>query len=841
MKYTGLSLEEVEKRQLIYGKNEIDVKKKRGIRKILGHVLQEPIYILLFVSAIIYYLLGSPVDGAVMIGFVVIVVSIDVLQDMRTSHTLKKLKSMTDPKVSVIRENDIHKVAVCDIVPGDLVVLEAGVKVPADGYLLEALGLKLDESIITGEMQGVWKEVVGEETVNHNCYLGTMVLLGKGIMGVEKTGLDTQYGQVAAAISLENNTNSILEQQMSKVAYQCTLVAVFLFIIVGIATYYNLPQLSGMERIVQSMLAGTVLALSMVPGEFPVIKSVFLTMGALRMAKESALVRRLSAIEQLGGITTLCIDKTGTITENQMTVKEIWMYRMGRYQYCRGIRRIGLKESKDPLDQSILVYCNQLCEECKVNSMELPCDKDRTEGILIREYPFDQQSKATGLVWFIENQYYISIKGSPESILRLCNLPQEEIMKIEHKMNEFSSEGLRIIGFGEMTVEREEDIPTTLAECDLLFSGLIGLEDPPRRAMCQHVKDCYESGIRICMITGDHPNTAKAIGNQIGMELGSKIITGDEIETMDLKELIDHVKDCNVYARVLPIHKMKIIEALQASGEKIAMAGDGINDSAALSMADVGIAMGQEGADICKETADVILLDNNIATIISTIWDGRRIYQNIMKAVGYILAIHTPIALISLISPMIGIPSEELMLLPMHIILLELVMNPVCSIVLERQPLECRTSFGKEKQLGEKMLTKELIAKSLIQGIIIFIGSFFLYNILRVEYNSMVGRTAGFVVLILANILLVLENSSEHNLIHKTFMQIRKDPLVMGVNAIIIFSVLLIIYSPMNRWFGFTPLSLPVFAIVIGTSILSVCWFEVVKIAKKVILRKRDD
>lgn len=851
--YYGLTLKEVQKRREIYGYNEIRTNNKKKVLKQLKHIISEPIYLLLSFAAIIYFLLGEATDGIFMIAFVIFVIGIDVFQEIRTGNVLKKLKEISEPKIPVIREGKEIQLSGRELVPGDLMLITEGVKIPADGYIVRANGLCIDESILTGESTGIWKNakkhIIHKDLLNYLnvnteaerkeeyfkkdcCYAGTHVIVGTGIVCVEKTGKYTEYGKIAESILKVPEINTGLQIQMKKLAKQCTILAALLFLLVGFFTFLNLSEQELMERIIHSMMAGIVLALSMIPGEFPVILSVFLSMGAFRLAKKNALIRHLPSVETLGSVSVLCMDKTGTITHNKMQVSECFMNNPQIERFRKTIIFSCKEGTFDPVEKALIEYGESLYRQSTNQPEKVSiCSIDKSNSILIKEYPFTNELKAMGQVWKEDEYYTIAAKGSPETILSQCYLTTDQDMEVKEQMNNFLKKGLRVIALADRIIPEGNHIPDNLSECKLHFRGIVGLSDPIRNEMKDIIKESYDAGIRIIMITGDHPETASFIAGKVGIRNSDKVITGEMLSKLTDLDLKNIVKEYNIYARVLPLHKMKIVKALQENGEVVAMTGDGVNDSPAQKIADIGIAMGKHGSEVCREAADLILLDDNISTIISTVHDGRRIYQNIVKAIGYVLTIHIPIALISLVAPMLGIGSDSLMLLPLHIVLLELIMDPTCSIALERIPAEANTMKKPPRQPMESLFSKARLIKSIIQGLVIFIFSFSIYfSMLNLSYPPEIARTADFSVLVLSNILLVIENSSEKENIVQAFKKISHDPGIWAVNIITLVGLVLCIYSPLHKTLGFYPLGLTSISLVIIFSILSVLWFEIVKL-----------
>ncbi len=845
----GLTTEEANNRQIQFGRNEIKVKKQGKWIAKLKHIKAEPIYLLLAGSAIIYFILGEMLDGILMISFVLFVIGIDVLQEARTGNALKKLKDLSEPKIRVIRDGREVMLNSVELVPGDIIMVSEGIIIPADGWLIKANGLYVNESILTGESEAVWKNVK-EHVISSDigsvvscddtsdsyyrsdyCYTGTQVILGNGTILIDKTGNSTEYGKIAETLTTTPREVSILQKQLTKLARRLTRYAVVLFFLVNLATFINLKGYPINERIIESLLAGVVLALSMVPGEFPVIQSVFLSMGALRLAKKHALVRSLSAVETLGAVSVLCVDKTGTITKNKMEVVDFWYPDVNDQELCRAIALSCKEDTYDPMEIAMLSYCKTNCSKERVESKCLKaCVLTSRQGQLVKEYAFTNELKAMGQVWQFDGESIIAAKGSVETILPLCLLTKERQLMAQAKLEEFARRGLRVIAVGEKHLKREERIPDYLLNCQLHLKGIIAMEDPPRDHIEDQIKACYQAGIRIVMITGDHPETAASIAKGIGIHNSNRIITGKEINILSDVQLRETVKTCNLYARVLPLHKMRIVEALKSNGEVTAMTGDGVNDSPALKIADIGVSMGKHGSEVSREAADLILLDDNIQTILDSVHDGRRIYGNITKAIGYILAVHLPIALISLLAPLLGIAKEALMLLPLHIVLLELVMDPTVSIALERQPAEEDTMVKPPRRTDQELLSLPLLIKSLAQGLMIFVASFFLYyGLLKLGYTAPTARAAGYGILIVANICLVLVNCSDTESFLQIIKKIKHEKGIWLINGITFAALILMIYTPAANLLELAPLPLPLLGIVFALSIISVFWYEVVK------------
>ena len=824
----GLTNEEVIKLQQKYGKNQLIKEKKENFLIKILEVLKEPVFLLLIASAVIYFILGEPKDGAVMLIFVVVMIGIDVVQQWKTDKTLKALKQLSAPHIKVIRDGQRSIINSEDLVPNDLMIITEGIKIPADGRIIEYSDLCVDESSLTGEAEGVWKTCNALESKDYwrkdYVYAGTLVIQGYGVIKVDKIGAETEYGKIGKHIYEAPDRPTPLEKQTNNIIKIFSIVAGILFVLVFITTFLNLSNISIKSRIVESILSSITLAMALIPEEFPVILTVFLSMGAWRLAKKKSLVRRLTSVETLGAVSVLCVDKTGTITMNKMEVASVWSFDNNRENLYRIMGMACEINPYDPMEQAIINYC----ENNKIIKSDL------FSGSLIKEYSFTNERKMMGHVWKNSNGIVIASKGSPEKILALCNLDSNELDEINNKLNELSSKAYRVLAVGEMRVNEEEEVPNELEDCKLTFLGLVALLDPPREDIKKDILSCKRAGVRVVMITGDNGVTASAIAKQVGISNRDIIITGNEIDNMSDDELKERVKETNIFSRVIPAHKMRIVRAFKENGEIVAMTGDGVNDAPALKYSDIGISMGKRGSEVSKEAADLILLDDNFSTIVNTIRDGRRIYDNIKKAVGYVFIIHIPIALSSLFAPLLGIDSLSLLLLPVHVVLLELIIDPTCSIVFERQPEEVDIMERSPRNPKENLLTMQVLLKSIIQGLVLFISSFGTYYFVLEILNEGVGiaRSMGLSIIMISNILLVQVNSSNKEFMYKSINRLKRDKVMLISIIGTIIGLIIMLYTPLSKFLKLSPLNLKEILIVIIISVISVLWYEVIKLIK---------
>ena len=831
--FSGLTSMQAEELQAKFGKNELALQKKSNLFREILKALTEPMFLLLLVAAVIYFLLGEPRDGAVMLVFVLGVIGIDVMQEWRTDKTLEALKDLSAPHIRVIRDGEEKTINSADLVPGDLMLLFEGVKIPADGEVVRANDLCVDESSLTGEAEGVWKAAVGSAGLERAdlwrrdyCYAGTMVLEGSATVRIEKIGPATEYGKIGANVANAPENPTPLQKQTGKLVRLCAVIAAVLFVLVGCATWLNIPDHSFRDRLIESILSGVTLAMAMIPEEFPVILTVFLSMGAWRLAKKQSLVRKLPAVETLGAVSILCVDKTGTITRNRMAVRETWAVGGNEKLLNETMGMACETETYDPMEKAMLACC----ESHGITRGQL------FSGELVMEYPFTNEAKMMGHVWKRESNVLVAAKGSPEKILRLCGLADGERDAVQTHLDGMSRQGLRVIAVGRMELPPDDGIPKTLPDCSLRLCGLVGLADPPRESVKEDIRRCTRAGVRVVMITGDNGTTASSIAGQVGIPNCDKIITGDELDRMTDEELRKKVRSVSIFSRVVPEHKMRIVKAFRENGEVVAMTGDGVNDAPALKYADIGIAMGKRGSEVSREAADLILLDDNFSTIVETIRDGRRIYDNIRKAVGYVFTIHIPIAFASLLAPLLKINPAGLMLLPLHVVLLELIIDPTCSIVLERQPAERDIMARAPRDPNGKIIDAAGLVKSLLQGFAVFAASFGTYFAV-LQGNPLSGapvaRAMGLAVIFLCNLLLVLVNSSNADFAFRSLKRLGKDRVLWAIAAGTILGLFLILYTPLSGFLKLAPLSGIQLLIVAGISFVSVLWYELVKLVKK--------
>lgn len=813
-KYFGLTEKEVMESRKKYGINEMEKKKKENFIQKLLHVFTEPMFLLLIVTASIYFILGEVGDGIIMLFFVLFISGIEFIQEQKTDKALEALNTLSSLNIKVIREGKIVIIDSKDIVVGDIVVLEEGDKISADGMILECQGLGINESALTGESEVVYKKLQ-DNSNNHfklnMCYSGTDVTNGSAIIKITNVGVNTEYGKIGSALNSISKEKTPLEKQIKKLIVICTFISLLFFVSVIIINFIYNHDFILQDRIIKSILSGITVAMATIPEEIPVVLTVFLAMGAWGLAKKNTLTRNMKAVETLGAVTVLCTDKTGTLTQNKMTVKETF-YKDNNFFLISALA--CPKDPYDPMEIAIQDYCfkNEVLKKVYENS-------------LIHEYIFNNEDKMMGQIWNIDHNNILCVKGAYENILPLCNIAKEEKEEIEKKVNEYSILGYRVLAVAKKAGVKE--IPKKLAENKLNFIGLIALVDPPRRGVKESIKSCYDAGVRVIMITGDNGDTAKGIARQIGLNHNENVITGLELEKMSDEEIKERVKDTNIFARVYPNHKMRIVKALQENNEVVAMTGDGVNDAPALKKAEIGIAMGQRGTNVAKEAADMILMDDNFNTIVDAIKNGRTIYNNIKKAISYILVIHIPIAFASLFVPLFNLPA---LLLPIHIVLLELIIDPTSSIIFQRLKPDKNVMKEKPRKITEPIVTKNIVIKSILQGLVIFIAFFgSYYYLIKAGLSQNFATTFSFTILVLSNIFVVYVLQSSELSIRNLIADL-KDKTILMINSVIIIMLLLLIYMPFfNKVVGTTSLKITDLLLAIFISLLATFSFDIFK------------
>lgn len=834
----GLSQEEVNEKLSLEGYNELPSSKPKSLFKLAIEVIKEPMFLLLVACGTLYLILGDLEEGIMLLGFVIVIMGIEFYQENKTEKALDALKDMASPRALVIREGVEKRIPGREVVTGDIVVLQEGDRVPADAAVLYSVNLSADESLLTGEAVPVRKSewdgmdkadpvVPGGDDLPF-VYSGSMIVQGNGIVRVIGTGLNTELGKIGKAIESVKEEPTKLKTEMGSLVKKLAIIGIGLCLFVIILYTWTRGDL------IKGFLAGITLAMAMLPEEFPVVLTVFLALGAWRISKKSVLTRKSSAVETLGSATVLCTDKTGTLTQNKMTV--VRLFNGSDFIDVKGqsffpeefheLIEYGILSSQvnpfDPMEKAISLIGDKYLKDT---------EHIHNDWEMIKEYPLSKELLAMSRVFENETNHTqtIAAKGAPEAIFELCHLPEKRQEELSKAITSFASIGLRVLGVAKGTREMKV-LPEIQHDLTFEFVGLIGFSDPIRENIPLAVAECYKAGIRVIMITGDYPVTAINIAREIGLRNAESVITGSELQTMSEQELADQIKQVNVFARVVPEQKLKIVNALKRNNEIVAMTGDGVNDAPALKSAHIGIAMGEKGTDVAREASSLVLMDDNFASIVGSVRMGRRIFDNLQKALGYIFAIHVPVAGLSLIP--VFFADFPLILWPVHIVFMELIIDPACSIVFEAEKEEKNVMSRPPRNISEPFFGIDKIVLSCMQGLGILIIVFSVYLFcLKSGYNEGEVRALSFTTLIAANIAVILSNRSWT----RNIFQILAVPntTVKWVAGGAVFFLILTLKVPfLLKLFQFEAISLNEAIFCVAAGFLSIAWFEIYKIIK---------
>ncbi|HAH24506.1 MAG TPA: ATPase, partial [Prolixibacteraceae bacterium] len=691
-KFFGLNEETVKAKIAKEGFNELPSSKPKSLFSLVWGVVKEPMFLLLVACGALYLTLGDVQEGLMLLGFVFVIMGIEFYQERKTEKALDALKDLASPRALVIREGIEKRIAGRDVVTEDIIILQEGDRVPADATVLYSVNLLADESLLTGESVSVRKSEWNgtDKKIQPGgddlpfVYSGSMIVQGNGIVKVTAIGSDTEIGKIGKALDSVVEEPTKLKTEMGSLVKKLAIIGISLCVLVIVV--FTLTR----GDLLKGFLAGITLAMAMLPEEFPVVLTIFMALGAWRMSKKNVLTRKPSAVETLGSATVLCTDKTGTLTQNKMTVTRLFngknfhtiSSKTGFAEEFHEIIEYGILSSQtnpfDPMEKAITSMGEAYLKDT---------EHIHTNWRMVKEYPLSKDLLAMSRVFTNpENQQQtIAAKGAPEAIFDLCHLTDEKKSAYAKAIAEMASEGLRVLGVAKGMIATS-NLPEIQHDFEFEFVGLIALTDPIRETVPAAVQECYKAGIRVIMITGDYPVTAMNIAREIGLKNHQVAISGSELQEMSDDELCSRIKEVNVFARVVPEQKLKIVNALKRNNEVVAMTGDGVNDAPALKAAHIGIAMGEKGTDVAREASSLVLMDDNFASIVGAVKMGRRIFDNLQKALGYIFAIHVPIAGLSLIP--VFFSNLPLLLWPVHIVFLELIIDPACSIIFEAEKEE---------------------------------------------------------------------------------------------------------------------------------------------------------
>ncbi len=849
---SGLSTAQAAQRLVEDGPNALPGGQRRSLLSIAVETVREPMFLLLLAAGTLYLVFGDLQEGLTLFGFVIVTVALTLYQEGKTERAIEALRDLTSPRALVIRDGQPQRIAGREVVRGDLLKLAEGDRVAADALLVTADGVRADESLLTGEAVPVGKRAArpvelaaaaspadtprwppgGDDLPG--VYAGTLIVQGQAMARVTATGERSEIGRIGTALGTVEAERSPLQKQTARLVRNLALLALALSLV--------LVLVHGLLKgdWLQALLAGIALAMAMLPEEYPVVLTVFPALGARRLSREGVLTRRINAIETLGATTVLCSDKTGTLTGNHMTVTHLVAGGVelgdrlaldsltdGKLpEAFHGLVEVAILASVvDPYDPMEKAF-HQLGERFLADTGHLHHD-----WRLVQTYAIRPALRAMSHVWAAsgDGAQTVAAKGAPEAVMDLCHLDGARKARIASAVDELAAEGLRVLAVARGAFAGRQ-WPASEHDFDFEFTGLLGLADPVRAQVPAAVAECRAAGIRVVMITGDYPATARAVARQAGLAgRENELLSGEEIATLSDEALRERMATVRVCARIAPEQKLRIVQALKARGEIVAMTGDGVNDAPALRAAHVGVAMGGRGTDVARESASLVLVDDNFAAIVAAVRLGRRIFDNLRKAMSYILAVHVPIAGMALLPVLFGWPT---LLYPMHIALLELIIDPACSIAFENEPAEDDLMQRPPRDATAPLFGGATLWLALLQGIgalAVVMGAFAWASPRMPEPQA---RAFAFATLVAGNLALILSNRSATRSLWAT---LRTPNQTLWVLVGLAFALLLAaLYVP---WavgvLRFAPLPAPGLVAACALGLLSVVWFEGVKWAHR--------
>ena len=800
----GLTTAESNERLLRFGRNLLAKADEKKLLITLLSLLREPMLLLLIAAGLISLALAELIDGLLLLFTIFIIVGITLYQTRKTEKALEALSELTMPLALVIRDGREKRIPSSEIVPGDLILLREGDRIGADARLITSASLQIDESLLTGESVPVLKNV------GDSAYTGSLVVRGHGSAEVLATGTATQLGKIGKSLTEIPDEKTTLQKNVARIVKVIGLAA--LATVIAVFALYGTTRGNWLE----AGLAGISVAMALIPEEFPVILTIFLALGAWRMARAKVVARKPAAIEALGAITVLCVDKTGTLTENRMEIAEIhteeriWRNtEIPDENIAEAIRIAALatpKSAYDPMD----IAFQKLAKTTQMESL--------IEFKSISEKPLTKENLFYTHIWqdskSLEMLY--AVKGAPEHIAKLCNFDHVKHQNFTEKVKTEAARGYRTIGIAKSSDGQ-----------NYTFLGLALLSDPIRDGVPEAVAECLKAGIRTIMITGDHPSTAITIAKNIGLE-NQKCLTGAELDELEDDQLRKIISECSIFARVTPLHKLRLVRILQENGEIVGMTGDGINDAPALKAANVGIAMGERGTDVAREAAALIITDDNFTSIVEGIRRGRAIFSNIQKALIYVIAVHVPIFGMALI-PVLN-PGWPLVLLPALIAFQEVIIDPASSIVFEAEEPDKKNMERLPRSKSHSLIGGREVIIGVLQGLSVLVVTFLMYLISLSKYDSEeLSRSLTYGTLLISNVLLVLSNRSQRVSIVNSFRR-RKNPAIIPIVALAIGILIALLNIPfLTDSFNLAKLNLVQYAAVVLASLLSITWYEIYK------------
>ena len=843
---TGLSTAQAAERLQQDGPNSLPGNERRRLRHIAWETLQDPMFALLLAAGVLYLVLGEVQEGSVLFGMVLLVLALTLYQEGRTENALAALRNLSSPRARVVRDGVRQTIAGCDVVCGDLLVVSEGDRIAADAVLLDGSDLRVDESLLTGESVAVGKlpDAIGAApAVSHPggeglawLYSGTLVVSGHGTARVTAIGARTEMGRIGHALETLGHEQSPLKAQMGAlvkvIALIALVVSVFLVMAVGLLRGDWLAAL----------LAGIAQAMALLPEEFTVVLAVIPALGAWRLSRQQVLTRRIAAIETLGATSVLCADKTGTLTENRMTVAQLHVptkdAAAGQTLVVDYAARAELPETFHTLvEYSILASVSDPFDPMEKAFHRLGqhflqgTEHLHRDWSLVQEYALTPQLRAMSHVWRAalvdgsSGEHSVAAKGSPEAIFDLCHLDAASLTQWSAAADAMAEQGLRVLGVARahFTGDNWPELAHDFAfEC----VGLLGLADPLRAGIPEAVQQCQQAGIRVVMVTGDYAATAQAVARaaHIDVQQPDQILTGSDLDALSDAQLQQRMQTVRVCARIAPQQKLRIVQALKASGDVVAMTGDGVNDAPALKAAHVGVAMGGRGTDVAREAASLVLLDDNFASIVRAVRLGRRIFDNLRKSMSYILAVHVPIAGLALLPVLLGWPT---LMFPLHIAFLELVIDPACSLVFENEPSEADVMRRPPRDPQAPLFAGATLVLALLQGVGVLLVVLAAYLWSAQGLSEPAARAFAFTTLIVGNLALIFSNRSTAPFWVSLMVPNRALWLVVGTTSALL---ALALYQPWVRsLFRFAPLSASDVLTAVGLGLSCMLWSEALR------------
>jgi Ca2+-transporting ATPase len=838
----GLTQAEARQRLGRDGPNELPVSRPHSVLRLAREVASEPMFLLLVACGAIYMLLGDRQEALMLLGFVFVVMGISFVQQRRSERSLEALRDLSSPLALALRDGQPVRIAARELVVGDVVMLAEGDRIPADVLLVQASNFAVDESLLTGESDQVAKASAAqpgqgsqvtaspEATDTAHAYAGTLVTRGTAQGVVVATGQRSALGRIGQSLAGIVAETTPIQQETRRVVKWVALVGLTLAAALATAHWLVLGDW------LHGLLAGLTLAMAVLPEELPVVLTLFLGLGAWRLARNKVLARSIPAVELLGATTVLCVDKTGTLTANRMTVRRLWT-EQAMHDTAQASATPLQEELHGVLEYAVLASHRRAFDPMETAIGEagqrLLANTEHLHGdwTLVDDYALSSEMLAMSRVWQSpdKGERLIAAKGAPEAIVDLCHLDAAQGARILAQVHAMAGDGLRVLGVAQATFPTGA-LPGQQHDFDFAFLGLVALEDPVRPDVPQAIAECQAAGIRVVMMTGDHPATAVSIARQAGLSTAAPVITGAELAAMSDETLAARLADTHIFCRVQPEQKLRLVRAFRARGDVVAMTGDGVNDAPALKAADIGVAMGARGTEVAREAAALVLLNDDFSSLVTAVRYGRRIFANLRKAIVFVVSVHVPIVGLSIVPVVFGWP---MLLMPVHILFLQLIIDPACSVVFEAEPLEPDAMRLPPRRPDQKLFDRAVMVRGLWQGaglLLLLLGVVAgarAWLPADAQRDDTV-RALTFVVMVLSNLGLIHANrawgrtawlgSAESN---------RQFGWIAGGTVLVLAVVLAV--PAVSRLFSFSAPTAPLLLAALGVAVLSMAWFEAVK------------